>query len=89
MPQGDFETLSDWQRLRHMTADERLDYVFETVAELRSLSQANHNLLLETNEQVKKTNGRVTKLEMWRATLAGAVGVIVLLAPFVLTKILE
>jgi len=38
----------------------------------------------ETREQVKTTNGRVTRLELWRATMAGALAVITLGMPVLL-----
>jgi hypothetical protein len=34
---------------------------------------ANHDLMVEIKEQVKKTNGRVSRLETWRNRIAGAI----------------
>jgi len=58
------------------------DVIIERIQGLKELIelkfQENHVSHLRIEEQVKKTNGRVSSLENWRNRVVGAIGVIVL-----------
>ena len=45
--------------------------------------------LAEIHDEVKKTNGRVRKLESWRSYIVGAIGILGAIASFTIPIILQ
>jgi hypothetical protein len=75
---------------RDIPKDETISKLFHSLdkkVEVILTNQQNQSIKIEeVHEQVCKTNGRVTKIEEWKATLNGKIAIITCVVSFIVYK---